>query len=487
MTGKPQYQHIDFIVLLTREGVWLHDIASLFSVHPQALYSLLYSRGFRLNELKKMPPLPQDERRKVIQEFCKHEGKAKKLRLLLDSYGVHFSDFAVQPFQIVSKHPKMMQCYADLVFLLIQEGIKTCDIASIFSVDPKKVSYLLRSHGVRVRDLKNMPLLPQEDRHRMIQEFCRIPSNAKKLRLILDSYGTCLQDFAEQPPMNKGASPLQRCTDFVFLLIREGVKTDDVASVFSVHPYKITCLVRSHGLRVRELRHMPPLPQDDRCKMIQAFCKKPSNEEKLRSLLDRYNIRFEDFAAQPSRKLREHANNANASSALFLSARDREIAELRRNGKTLAAIAQNYGITRERVRQIIQRYNRISDNPVDTAAVKKMTFSPTLKQLECRKKILELCRSGLTYKQIADALEVSKWRVYNTIYEYNRTAEHPLTVRPEANKRMISDRKREEIIMERKKGKTIHAIAEQCGVSCGSVNKVIKKAALTRPRRSPKK
>ena len=391
MTWKPQY--VDIVVLLLREGVSLHDIAPIFSAHPEKLYSLLYSYGFHLNKLKKMPPLPQEERDEVIRRFCKHKVKAKKFRSFLDSRGVRFSDFAAQPFQVVSRHPAVLQHYADLIFLLIREGIKSCVVASLFSVDPNNVAYLLKSHGFKVMKLKHMPPLPQDERYRIIQEFCEKPSNEEKLRSMLDTYSVCLEDFVTQP---------------------------------------------------------------------------------FRTLYERVNDK--------------HAHNGHVDAILRLSDRDKEIAELRRSGKTLAIIAQNYGITRERVRQIVLRYNKISDNTIDIKAVNKMTRSPTPEQLERREQILELCRSGLTYKEIANALGISKGHVYNTIYDYNRTAEHPLNVRSEQDEKNEEYKKRrEKIVKERKKGKTIHAIAEQLGVSCAAVCKAIKKAGLTRPRRSPKK
>ena len=490
MTWKPEY--VDMVILLVREDMPIGDIASVFSVSSETLYALLRSRGFQLDKLKKMSPLPQEERNKVIQNFCKHKVKVKRFRLLLDSHGGSFSDFTAQPLQIVFKHPKVLRHYADFVCLLIREGIKSCDVASVLSVDQKKVAYLLRTCGFKVAELKNMPPLPQEERRKIIQKFCSDPSKEQKLRLLLDSYGTCLEDFVERPPQNKSFNVLRYCADFVFLLIREGIRAYEVASFFAVDPKTLTDLGKLHGHKLTELKHMPPLPQDERQKIIQDFCKKPLNEEKLRSLLDAHSVRFEDFVTQPFRKFYghincKHANNAYMSGARILSDRDKEIAELRRNGKTLAAIAQKYGISRKRVRQIILRYNRISDSPIDIKTINRITLLPTPKQLEHRKKILELCRAGLTYSQIAEALGISKAYAANTIYKYNRTAEHPLNVRKEKNKQGMCDEKKQGIITERKKGKTIHLIAEQFGVSPASVNKLIKKAGLTRPRRSPKK
>jgi len=391
MTWKPQ--HINFMVLLIREGVSVRDIAAVFSVSADTLYALGRSRGFRLNKLRKMPPLPPEERSKIIQEFCRHKAATKNLRSLVDSYGICFKDFLEQPLTAFSQTPHALHHHADIVFLLLREGINAYDIASIFSADSGKIAYL----------------------------------------------------------------------------------------------------AKSHGFRVVELKQMPPLPQDERHKIIQEFCAKPSNKEKLRSMLKTYNILLEDFIVQPIQKFddtvkRDYAHQHNALSARFLSDRDKEIAELRRKGNTLAVIAQNYGISRERVRQLILRYNRISDNPVDNEAVKKTTQLPSPEQLERRKKILELCRSGLTYREIAEALGVTKGHAYNTIYDYNRTAEHPLQVRRDQDERKEKYRKRREaIVVERKKGKTIHAIAEQLGISCASVNKAVKKAGLTRPRRNPKK
>jgi len=274
--------------------------------------------------------------------------------------------------------------------------------------------------------------------------------------------------------------------DFAVLFIRERGQSRDVAAMFSIAPAVVYALLKSRGSNLKELKKMPPLPQKDRNKVIQEFCKDKSNREALRSVLHSYGIGFEDFLAQPLSNFTEQIKTATTKSKPVISGRDREIAELRRQGTTLTAIGERYGITRERVRQVVLLFNRLSDNPVDIVKARRLGYQPSPEKLERQNKIVELCRSGLTYQQIADALGIEKKFVFQDLARYNHTAERPLRARREDN-RKVTDEVRNCIIRERKKRTTNYALAKRFGVSYGTICRVIKEAGLTRPRRSPKK
>ena len=274
--------------------------------------------------------------------------------------------------------------------------------------------------------------------------------------------------------------------DFMVLLIREGGSPRDIAPIFSVSPAAIYALLRARSAGVKKLGKMPPFPQKDRNRIIREFCKSPSNLEKLRSILHSYGIRFEDFKERSFSGLSGHIDTILGRSAPVLSERNKEIAELRRGGMTLKAISLRYGISRERVRQVILQFNKNSDNPVDIekARISSRCLSP--ERLERQNKIVELCRSGLTSQQIADTLGIEKSHVFQDIIRHNRTAESPLRFHRTYN-RKITDEVREIIIQERKKGTTNYVLAERFGVAYGTICLVLKAAGLTRPLRTYKR
>jgi len=267
--------------------------------------------------------------------------------------------------------------------------------------------------------------------------------------------------------------------DFLILLAREGVSIRDIAAVFSATPDSIRGFLRLRKSRIKELRKMPPVPQEDRYQIIQSFCESESNLQNVRSMLDGHDIRFEDFVAQPFLCLIQpppvspapRVYNVEEYVAQFLSERDKEIAELRRQGKTLSSIGECYGISRERVRQIIRRYNGMSDNPVPkpTRRIQRPKTS------ERREKLVELCqRDCLTYQQIGDALGITKEYAAVLIYEYNRTAEQPLKVCVKGY-HGLSDEVRRGIVRERRKGTSIRKLSKRFGVSELAVLKVLGK------------
>lgn len=274
--------------------------------------------------------------------------------------------------------------------------------------------------------------------------------------------------------------------DFAVLFIREKGRSRDVAEIFSVSPAMVYALLKSRGFHLKELKMMPPLPQKDRSKIIQEFCKEPSNAEALRSTLQSYGVRFEDFLVKPLSSFTEHIEKITQKSRRVVSERDKEIAELRRKGTTLRAIGQQFGITRERVRQVVLLFNKYSDDPVDIVKARRLGHQPSPEKLARQNKVVKLCRTGLTYQQIADTMGIEKKYVFQDLARYNHTAAQPLRARREDN-RKITEEVKATIIQERKKGTTNYALAKRFDVSYGTICRVIKEAGLTRPRKAPKR
>ena len=484
-------QYVDFMILLVREGAPRHDVASVFSIPIKTLYSLLYQRGYKINELKKMSPLPQEERNRIIQKFCERKSRVKRLSRLLDSYGIQFEDFVSQPLLLCPRHPQaahrsvgLVTPYVDLIFLLLREGIKACDIALAFSVVPENICGLVKSHGFSITELKNMPPMPLNKRIEVIQKFCETPENEKKLRAVLDLYGMRVEDFAAQSflKLSKSTRTLNRHADFIIFLVREGIWVRNIATAFSVSAGVIREFLYSRGFRLMELKNMPSMPLEERRKTIQEFCETPSNLEKLRTLLDSYGIGYEDFLSRSFRAYLGNGLSDTVETHIAFMHRNVEIVERRRKGETLESISRTYGLSRERIRQIVCRYNRSSENPIDIKEIKMQTrLKPPPETLELRKKILELCQSGLTYQQVADTLEIPKHHVTQLVYAYNSTVGASQKIRRPYPQKVTST-VRENIVKERKKGFTVREITEKFNISAVTVNRILKEAGLTKPR-----
>jgi len=276
----------------------------------------------------------------------------------------------------------------------------------------------------------------------------------------------------------------QYYVDFAVLFIREKGRSRDVAAIFSISLAMVYALLKSRGFSLKELKTMAPLPQKDRSRIIKEFCKETSNAEALREVLQSYSVSFGDFLEKPLSSFLTHTEKVARSGKRSISDRDKEIAALRRQGTTLRAIGEQYGITRERVRQVVLLFNKFSDDPVDIIKARRLGYQPSPEKLARQNKVVELCRKGLTYQQIADAMGIEKKYVFQDLARYNHTAGRPLRARREDN-RKITDDVRATIIRERKKGTTNYALAKRFDVSYGTICRVIKEAGLTRPRKTP--
>ena len=276
----------------------------------------------------------------------------------------------------------------------------------------------------------------------------------------------------------------QYYVDFAVLFLREKGRSRDVATIFSASTAMIYALLKSRGYSLKELKALSPLPQKDRYRIIREFCKEKSNAEALRSALQSYNVSFEDFLVKPLSSFTANIEKITRTGMRVMSERDKEIAELRRKGTTLRAIGLQYGITRERVRQVVLLFNKYSEDPVDLVKARKLGYQPSPEKLARQNRVVELCRTGLTYQQIADTMDIEKKYVFQDIARYNHKTGQQLRARREDN-RKITGEVRATIIQERKKGTTNFALAKRFNVSYGTICRVIKEAGLTRPRKTP--
>jgi hypothetical protein len=90
---------------------------------------------------------------------------------------------------------------------------------------------------------------------------------------------------------------------------------------------------------------------------------------------------------------------------LTIRNRNREMADLRSAGKSLEEIGAQYGVTRERVRQILEKIGGPSRQ--DVKALRESIKSDKLEEVKSRALELVKSKPGLTISAVADQLEVS--------------------------------------------------------------------------------
>lgn len=90
---------------------------------------------------------------------------------------------------------------------------------------------------------------------------------------------------------------------------------------------------------------------------------------------------------------------------LTIRNRNREMADLRSAGKSLEEIGAQYGVTRERVRQILEKIGGPSRQ--DVKALRESIKSDKLEEVKSRALELVKFKPGLTISAVADQLEVS--------------------------------------------------------------------------------
>jgi DNA-binding CsgD family transcriptional regulator len=169
-----------------------------------------------------------------------------------------------------------------------------------------------------------------------------------------------------------------------------------------------------------------------------------------------------------------------ATTKAMRQARREQMAELRRKGETLKGIGDQFGITREAVRQHLVRYNQDAKSPVTTI---RNFRKPNPRVIQRRTQIAEARRSGLSFQEIAAKFHVSTAVVRQDILVYNLTAKHPIP-RFTAKEPKISMQARREVIKLRKSGAVCREIAEKYGVSISLVYKICQDANASKPKKS---
>lgn len=110
---------------------------------------------------------------------------------------------------------------------------------------------------------------------------------------------------------------------------------------------------------------------------------------------------------------RQQERAALAAAAAQRAIRNKEICQLRREGMALEDIASRFGITRERVRQIIEEYNAITDeaNKVPRMFVRRFPS----KAEERKAKVKALLLQGKKPPEIAAELGISGALMVSTL------------------------------------------------------------------------
>jgi DNA-binding NarL/FixJ family response regulator len=136
-----------------------------------------------------------------------------------------------------------------------------------------------------------------------------------------------------------------------------------------------------------------------------------------------------------------------------------EIASLRRKGLKFQEIADKFGITRERIRQKLERYNQGSDTPVDMSPIRSISVNIQKR----REQVANLCRKGLSITEIAKKLNVVPCIISDDIKKYNKAAKEPVCAG--IAKRIRSAKRRENVTKLYQSGWTQGEIAEKLKIS----------------------
>ncbi|GHT27176.1 hypothetical protein FACS18942_06040 [Planctomycetales bacterium] len=159
------------------------------------------------------------------------------------------------------------------------------------------------------------------------------------------------------------------------------------------------------------------------------------------------------------------------------SERDLDIITMRRAGFMLAAIGNKYNISRERVRQVILKYNQNNpDNPVSNK-VPRAAKQPDPKLIERRKVVAKLRRKGMSQIEIGTQLGISAAVVKQDLDRYNETAKKPIK-RFVVVRRKLSSEDRKKIVSACKKGVLARVLAEKYGVSVGRICHLSRRAGI---------
>ncbi|MDR0520229.1 MAG: hypothetical protein LBH00_00070 [Planctomycetaceae bacterium] len=382
----------------------------------------------------------------------------------------------------------------ELITLMVQEGVPGTKIARLYSTFSSNIYDALYYSGLSIQRIKKTTMQPEEV-DRKLAALCS-GEKLEKVRALIAG--------GRQRKVNWNLQD----TTLISLLIQEGVPGSVIARLYSVSESAIYQVLYCSGLSVRDLKVAPLLSAEEVDAKVAAVCSgekleqvrkllETGRERKLRRfLLERRKTQNSGkepavpISEQEAERLFPPGHLRNFGTVKIpqpvISERNKDIAELRRSGLTLEEIGRRYGITRERVRTIILRFNAISDNPVDSDQVRLL--NPRITRISSRReKVVALRRQGMVYKDIAQTMGLTLTTVMADIRKHNITSQEPLPSFAYA-RRKLTDPVVEKIIEEWKKGTKIQEIAAMAGVTYGSIHRVLKKRGLYRkPHKNRKK
>jgi DNA-binding NarL/FixJ family response regulator len=226
-----------------------------------------------------------------------------------------------------------------------------------------------------------------------------------------------------------------------------GESVSSVAGSFGVTAAAIYATSRNYGISIRACRNTKQ-------------AKSVKKQKNLTKLHER------EQSVLKCREMREAARNARLS----------EIAEARRSGLSLKAVGRKFNVSNEWIRQSVILYNKTAKNPVPFFR----SPSPPLAAItERRRKVAELRRSGLSYQEISEKLNVPKERIKNDV---KVLCERDPTIKPipafSSVRRKIDDKAKKEIIKARKAGQTYKQIAQKYDVTIGRICHICRDAKI---------
>ncbi|MDR0337296.1 MAG: hypothetical protein LBI18_09420 [Planctomycetaceae bacterium] len=238
--------------------------------------------------------------------------------------------------------------------------------------------------------------------------------------------------------------------------LMDGESLKHIAESFHVSVGEMYRLCFSHGIDVHGIYDLL-----SRRKANPEQIKKRKKQEKER--IKKLKIREQEI-----KKYRNQIENNRKTRENRLN----HIAALRRDGATYAEIAKVYELSVERIRQIIQDYNKTAENPV-TPEKFNHKRPPDPGVAVRRQKVAELRRTGLSHQQIAQKVNVSIGVIRQDLEVYNRESDNPITPFRVDQRQRIDNKAKLDIVKLRKRGVAIVDIAKKYGVVISRIYQVL--------------
>ncbi|MDR3197720.1 MAG: hypothetical protein LBU34_07605 [Planctomycetaceae bacterium] len=143
----------------------------------------------------------------------------------------------------------------------------------------------------------------------------------------------------------------------------------------------------------------------------------------------------------------------------------------RRNGKTIADLAKQFGISKQRVSAIILEYNKTTQEPIIMHMGKWRGESKQSQKFW--ETIIQWYHDGMTLGQIADKLNIRYNSLRQQLYKFRNTSGKILWETVRADDILL-----DKILALRKTGMSLTAIAKQLSVSEMTIQQRLKKAGI---------